>query len=190
MRVLKLRDHPIDDLLIPVIAAEIRVSGRALDLEDTVANFKYRNVERAAAEVEHQDGLVFALFVHAVGQRGRSGLVDNAQYFKPGNLASFFCRLALGIVEIGRHSDNGLCDRVAKVGLSVALELLQDPSADFLSVVGLAVNVDFPIGTHVALDRPNRAVRVGNRLTLGNLADEHFASLGECHDRRSGACAF
>jgi hypothetical protein len=42
---------------------------------------------------------------------------------------------------------------------------------------------------HVALDRADGAVGVGDRLALGDLADEHFAALGERDHRRRGAVA-
>ena len=45
-------------------------------------------------------------------------------------------------------------------------------------------------GAHVALDRADRAVGVGDGLALGDLADEHLAGLGEGDDRRGGAGAF
>ena len=50
----------------------------------------------------------------------------------------------------------------------------------------LAVDVDGPIGADVALDRTDRAVGVGDRLTLGYFANEHVAVF-EGDDRRGGA---
>jgi hypothetical protein len=44
-------------------------------------------------------------------------------------------------------------------------------------------------GAHVALDRPDGALGVGDGLALGHLADEHLAVLGEGHHRRGGAGA-
>ena len=60
---------------------------------------------------------------------------------------------------------------------------------DLLRVVGLAVDVDRPVGAHVALDRADRAIGVGDRLALGDLADEDLAGLRERDDRRGGAAA-
>ena len=79
--------------------------------------------------------------------------------------------------------------RVAEVRLGVALQLLQDAGGDLLRGVGLAVDVDRPVGAHVALHRPDRAVGVGDRLALGDLADEDLAGLRERDDRRRGAAA-
>ena len=55
---LELRDHPVDDRLVEVVAAEVVVAVGRLDLEDAVAELEHRHVERAAAEVEDEDRLV------------------------------------------------------------------------------------------------------------------------------------
>ena len=76
---LELGDHPVDDRLVEVVAAEVVVTVRRLDLEDAVAELEHRHVERAAAEVEDEDRLVGAFLVEAVRERGRGRLVDDAQ---------------------------------------------------------------------------------------------------------------
>jgi hypothetical protein len=53
-------------------------------LEDAVADLEDRDVEGAAAEVVHGDGLVL-LLVEAVGQRRGGGLVDDAQHVEAGD---------------------------------------------------------------------------------------------------------
>ena len=50
----------------------------------------------------------------------------------------------------------------------------------------LAVDLDLPVGAHVALDRPDGPVDVGDGLPLGDLADQHLAVLGEGDDGRRG----
>ena len=186
MRVLELGDQPVDDALVPVVTAEVRVAGGRLDLEHTLAEVEDRHVERAAPEVEHEDGLVVVL-VEPVGQRGGGGLVDDAQHLEAGDLTGLLGGLALGVAEVGGHGDDGLGDGVTEVGLGVALELLQDAGRDLLRVVGLAVDVDRPVGAHVALHRADRAIGVGDGLALGDLADEDLAGLRERDHRRGGA---
>ena len=188
VRVLELGDQPVHDPLVPVVAAEVGVAGGRLDLEDPLAEVEDRHVERAAPEVEHEDGLVVVL-VEPVGQRGGGGLVDDAQHLEAGDLARLLGGLALGVAEVGGHRDDGLGDGVAQVRLGVALELLQDAGGDLLRVVGLAVDVDRPVGAHVALHRADRAIGVGDGLALGDLADEDLAGLRERDHRRSGATA-
>ena len=190
MRVLELRDEPLDDALVPVVTAEVRVARGALHLEDAVADLEDRYVERAATEVEDEDRLVRTFLVEPVGEgRGRR-LVDDAQHLEARDLAGLLRGLALRVVEVGGDRDDGLGDRVAQVRLGVALELAEDPGGDLLRRVRLAVDVDRPVRAHVALHRPDRAVGVGDRLALGDLADEHFAGLREGDDRGGGPRTF
>src|SRR5690606_33922101 len=55
--------------------------------------------------------------------------------------------------------------------------------ADLLGVEVLVVDLGLPVGAHVALDRTDGAVDVGDRLALGDFTDEHLARLGEGDDR-------
>ena len=190
MRVLELGDEPVDDALVPVVAAEVRVARGALDLEHAVADLEHRHVERAAAEVEDEDRLVVAFLVEPVRERGRGGLVDDAQHLEARDLAGLLGGLALGVVEVGGHGDDGLVHGLAEVALGVALQLHQDAGADLLRLVRLAVDVDLPVGAHVALDRADRAIGVGDGLALGDLADQDLAGLREGDDGRSRAGAF
>jgi len=183
-------DQPVDDALVPVVTAEVGVAVGGLDLEDALTDVEQGHVEGAAAEVEHQDRLVLALLVEAVGQGGGGGLVDDAQDLEAGDLARLLGGGALGVVEVGGDGDDGLGHRVAEVGLGVGLQLHQHPGGDLLGLVALAVDVDGPARAHVALDRADRAVGVGDGLALGHLADEDLAVLGEGHDRGRRARPF
>src|SRR6185503_20447841 len=49
----------------------------------------------------------------------------------------------------------------------------------------LAVDVDGPARADLALDRADGPVRVGDRLPLGDLTDEHLTVTGEGDDGRS-----
>src|SRR5207248_1436196 len=67
------------------------------------------------------------------------------------------------------------------------LQLLQDEGADLLRGELLVVDLDVPVGAHLALDRADRAVDVGHRLPLRDLADQHLAVLGEGNHGRRGS---
>ena len=127
---LELVGDVVDQHLVEVVAAEVRVAVGADDLEHAVGHFEHRDVERAAAEVEHDDLLVL-LLVEAVGQRRRGRLVDDARDFEAGDLAGVFGRLPLGVVEVGRHGDDGLVHLVAQVGLGRFLQLAQNLAPRF-----------------------------------------------------------
>jgi hypothetical protein len=75
----------VDDRLVEVVAAEVRVAVGREHLEDAVADIEDRDVEGAAAEVEDRD--LLALLVEAVGERGRGGLVDDALDLEARDLA-------------------------------------------------------------------------------------------------------
>jgi len=187
--VLELLDQPVDDALVPVVATEVVVAARGFDLDDPVTYLEKGHVEGAATEVEHQDDLVVAL-VEPVGQRGRGRLVDDAQHVEAGDLAGLLRSLTLGVLEVGGDSDDRVSHRLAEEGLGVTLELLQNESADLLRGEVLAVELLLPVGAHVALDGADRAVDVGDGLTLRDLADEHLAVLGERDDGRRRPRAF
>src|SRR6185312_2767268 len=137
-----------------------------------------------------QDGLLLLTLVQAVGQGGRGRLVDDAQHVQAGDLAGLLGGLPLGVVEVGRHGDDCVGDRFTEVGLGVPFQLAEHPGADLLRGVVLSVDVDGPVGAHVALDRADGAVDVGDGLPLGYLTDEHLAVLGKRDDGGSGPAAF
>ena len=85
LALLELGDQPLDDRVVEVVAAEVRVAVGRLHLDDALADFEDRDVEGAAAEVVDGDGLVL-LLVEAVGERRRGRLVDDAQHVEPGDL--------------------------------------------------------------------------------------------------------
>jgi molecular chaperone DnaK len=181
---LELLDQVVDDALVPVVTTEVVVTVGGLHLDDTVADLQQGDVEGTATEVEDEDGLV--VLVEAVRQGGGRRLVDDAQHVQTGDLAGLLGGLALGVVEVRRDGDDRVRDLLTQVRLGVALQLLQHEGADLLRVEGLPVELDLPVGAHVALDRPDGPVDVGDRLTLGHLADQHLTVLGEGDDGRRG----
>ena len=126
---LELGQQPLDDALVEVVAAEVGVAVRRLDLEDALAQLEDRDVEGAAAEVVDGDLLV-VLLVEAVGERRGRRLVDDPADLEAGDPAGVLRRLALGVVEVGRDGDDRLGDLLAEIRLGVGLQLLEDHRAD------------------------------------------------------------
>ena len=200
---LELVGDVVDQALVEVVAAQVGVAVGADDAEHAVGHFQHRDVERAAAEVEHDD-LFVLLLVEAIGQRGGGRLVDDPGDFQAGDLAGVLGGLALGVVEIGRHGNHGLVDFVAQVGLGRLLQLPQGEGRDFRRRVLVAVDVDLDVvlgaaddlvghhllfgghlvvaAAHEALDRVDGARRVGDGLASGRLADDGFPFIGERDD--------
>ena len=192
----------------------MRVAVGGFHFKHAVADFQHGNIERTAAEVIDGDLLVF-LLVETVRERGRGGLVDDAQDFQAGDAAGVLGGLALGIVEISGHGDDRLGDLFAEAHFRIGFELGEDHRGDFRrrKLLRLAVHFHFHGGVavgslhdlvgdaldfflhfiefaaHEALDGINRVARIGDGLALGGFADEAFAGLGEGDDARRGAFA-
>ena len=98
--------------------------------------------------------------------------------------------ILLAVIEVSRHGDDRLGDLLAQVGFGVRLQLGEDHRADLFGGVVLAAGMDLLGGAHLPLDGGDGVFRVGDGLTLGDLAHQTLAGLGEAHHRRGGAGAF
>ena len=172
--------------VVKVVAAQAVVAGGCEYLDDLVVDIQYGHVKRAAAQVKDHD-LLRAALVHAIGQGGGGGLVDDAQNVKAGNAAGVLRGLALPVAEIGGHGDDRVADRLAQVGFGVLFELLQDDGADLLGRKGFIVNLDAVVGSHLTLDGGDGPAGVGHGLTLGRRAHDAFAVLRKGDHGRRGA---
>ena len=120
----------VDQPVVEVVAAQEGVSAGGEHLEDVVSDLEDRDVESAAAEVVDSDLLRQAL-AEAVGQRGRGGLVEDAEHLESRDAPGVLGRLPLVVVEVGRHRDDGLADRLTQACLCDGLDFAQDHGADF-----------------------------------------------------------
>ena len=145
---LELLGHPVHDALVEVVASQVGVAGRGLDLEDAVADLEQGDVEGAPAQIEDEDRLV-ALLVEAVGEGRSRRLVDDAQHVQAGDGARVLGGLALGVVEVRGDRDHGVGHLLTQVAGGVLGELAQDLGRDLLGSVELA--------RHVEADRVARA---------------------------------
>ncbi len=187
------------------------VAVRRLHFEDAIADIENGDIERAAAEVEHGDLLVF-LLVQTIRERGGRRFIDDALHIKTGDAARVLCRLALLVVEVRRNRDDGFGDLLAEVRFRILFQFAQHHRGNLLRGVDLARHFDRGIAVrrghdlvrdhldlvrHLVetaadetLDGINRGMGVRHGLTLSGLADEHLARLRERNDRRSRPRAF
>ncbi len=198
--------HVVDEHVVEVVAAEVGVAVGRLDLEDAVAQFENRNIERTAAEVVDGDFHVAVLLVETVSQSGGRRLVDDTADLETGDFARLLGSLALRIGEVSGHGDDGLADLLPEVILGRLLHLLEDDGRNLLRSVLAPVDVDagriviaaddgirrtLDVGgdlvvtlAHETLDGEDRTLGVGNRLTLGGIADLALAVVDESDHRR------
>ena len=183
---LELVNHPVDDALVEVVAAEMGITSGGQNLQNALTDIQDGNIERTAAEVVYHD-LLLGFLIYTVSQCCRSRLVDDTQNFQTCDLAGILGSLTLRVREVSRNGDNGLRYRLAEVCFRISLQLLQDHRGNLLRGVRLAVDVYAVVGAHMALDGNNGAVCVGYSLALSDLTDHTLAVLGKCYNRRSGA---
>ena len=198
-----LGQRPLGERRVDVVAAERRVAAGGDDLEHAARHAQQRDVERAAAEVV--DGIEpFAGVVEPVGDRRRGRLADQPQHLEAGELGGVLGRLALGIVEIRGHRDDGAVELGVEGVFGALAKRRQDLRRDldrrldarrraqahhafarFDEVVGEAAR-GRDVGeaaAHQALDRDDRVGRVGDRAGERLAADARRA-VGEVADRR------
>jgi hypothetical protein len=175
-------------------------------------SWSLRMVEGAAAEVVNGDETV-AMFIETVGECGRGWLVDEAEDFEAGDAAGVFGGLALGVVEVGGHGDDGLGDGGAEEALGVLLQLQQDIGGDLgrgelkaadlklEHVCGLEAGDEFEgeqlqfvlhildAAAHQPLGGVDCARRIGEEGGTSCVADDESAVLIEGDDGRNEAVA-
>src|SRR5207244_2719994 len=161
--------------LVEVFTAQegVAVGGQHFKLFFTVhvGDFDDGDVKGPATQVVHGN-LAIALFllVQAKGQRGSGRLVDDALDFQAGNAAGVLGGLALTVVEIGRHGDDGFGHRLAQVVLGGLLHLAQDVGGNLLGGDLLAAHLDPGVAVVGRRDLVGHQVDVFLDLFFGELA--------------------
>ena len=149
--------------------------------------------------------------VEAVGEGGGRGLVEDADDVEAGDLAGVLGGLALRVVEVGGDGDHRLAHLLLQLLLHELLDLAQHQRRDLLRAVMAVADLDLDVAVDrlgqgvgedaarplhlriakLAADQPldgvDRVLRIGDRLALGDLADQAVPLLREGDDRSRGA---
>src|ERR1700731_1209530 len=120
--------------IVDVVAAQVRVAIGGKNLEDIAIGrgdqLEDGNVECASAKIVNGN-FAALFFVEAIGQRGRSGFVDETENFEAGNSPAVLGGLALRIIEIGRYGDDGAVDGFAEMRFCPVFQLAKNESGNF-----------------------------------------------------------
>src|SRR5437868_5077134 len=124
-RTIGIRDM-IDDHVVPIFAAEPMITVCRDHLDALAFDPHDRDVERAAAEVEHKNRLVFLELVEAVRNGCRCWFIDDLKNVKSGQLARGYRRGPFRVVEVGRDRDHSVGYRFLEIFFRVGFQLSQN----------------------------------------------------------------
>src|SRR6201999_81937 len=181
---LELISQIIHQPAIEVVTTQMGITRGGANLDHPVTDVEKADIERAAAEIEDEHGLV-ALLVQPVGQRRGGGLIDDAQNIQPGDPAGILGGVSLRVVEIRRNGDHRFLDPLTEELARIVNEFAQHLRADLLRRILLAAHFE-PGGATVALDDVE-ADRLGFlRYLIEAATDESFRRVDgalRVHDR-------
>ena len=125
--ILELIREELDQTQVEVFSTKegIAVGSKYFELVLAInfCNFNNRDIKRTATQVIDRNSAITLSFVHAVGQCSRGWLVNDSLHLETGNATRVLGCLTLRVVKVGRHSDDGFCDRLAEVLLGCLLHL-------------------------------------------------------------------
>mmetsp|Transcript_80324 Transcript_80324/g.111215 ORF Transcript_80324/g.111215 Transcript_80324/m.111215 type:complete len:179 (-) Transcript_80324:431-967(-) len=131
--------------LVKVFTTKMSVTRGGHNFEDTVINGQDGDIESTTTEIEHKNVLLFVaglgFLVKTIGDSGSSGLIDDTADIDTRDETSILSSLSLGIIEVSRHSNDGVLDFTAEVVLSNFFHLSKNHSGDFLGGEGLNTNL-------------------------------------------------
>jgi hypothetical protein len=154
---------------IEVLTTKVSVTVGGLDLEDTLLDLEDGDIESTTTEIVDSDNTV-SLLLHTVGKSGGSRLVNDTEDVQAGNLTSILGGLTLGVVEVGRDSNDGVLARLAEVGLSGLLHLVKDETSDLRRRVLLATGLNPSVTVGVLDDLVGDLLNITLNLSVGVLA--------------------
>ncbi len=129
---LELGRDVVDQSLVEVVTAEVRITAGADHFEDFAAtsifagksHFQDRYVKRTTTQVKHDD-LVILRLVQTIGQGCGSRLVDDTSYLESSDLTCVLGSLSLRIVKVCRNRITALLTRCPRYDSAASLSFLK-----------------------------------------------------------------
>lgn len=166
---LEVLDNVADKADIKVLTTKVGITVGGLDLEHTLLDLQNGDIEGTTTKVIDGNDTV-GLLLQTVGKGSGSRLVNDTEDVKASNLTGILGSLALGVVEVGRDSDDGVLDRLAEVVLSGLLHLLECEATDLGWRVLLAARLNPGVAVGVLDDLVRNLLNIALNLGIGELA--------------------
>ena len=182
-------DHQVGESVVEVLAAQVMVAVAAQHADLVGAHARHRHVERATAEIVHEQGLARRLLGQAVRVRRRRGFGDEPLQRDARRAARLQHRLALSGTVVRRHRHHRAGDALAQARLGVVHQLAQQQGRQPGGIVGRPVELDPEVRiAHMALEE-RRGVDASDALEILRVVPhDHIAAIG-ADDRRGDAVA-
>ncbi len=129
--------QPFADAIIEVNAAQFRVAMRGMDAQRLFGFGKDGNVQRTAAEVEHEQVFLGFRAFDGVGKRGSRRLIDQSERVQADDFRRRQQCFPRRAAEIGRNGQNHILNRFADFSLRVGDDMLQNQRGHFFGLVRL-----------------------------------------------------
>jgi len=124
---LELLDKVVDEAVVEILTTQVSVTSGSLNLEDTLLDSQKGHIESSSSEIEDENiALTGGLLVETVGDSSGGRLVDDTEDVETRNHTSILGSLTLGVVEVGRNSNDGVIDGTAKVRFGSLFHLGKD----------------------------------------------------------------
>ena len=133
----ELSNDEVDNALVEIFTTQESIAvGRQhfkLFLAIDISNLDNGHVKRTTTQVIHRNfAVAFFHFVHTKRQGSGGRFIDDAFDFQTSNAASIFGGLALCVVEVSGHGDNGFGHGFTEVIFSGFFHFAQNIGADLL----------------------------------------------------------
>lgn len=166
---LEVGNHVADQVDVEVLTTQVGVTVGGLDLEDTVLDLEDGDIESTTTKIVDGDDAV-SLLLKTVGQGSGSRLVDDTEDVEASNLTGILGALTLGVVEVGRDSDDGVLDVPGEVGLGGLLHLVENETTNLGWRVLLVASRDPSVAVGVLDNLVGDLLDIALNLSVGELA--------------------